>query len=278
MNSTLRPDQEHALELLRQSLRAGNKRPMMQAPTGFGKTMLAAAICDGILKRGKQAIMTVPAITLVDQTVDKFAKEGITDVGVIQPQHTLTNSFAPIQVASIDTLCRRPLPKADYVLIDEAHRLHKFYGEWMTQDEWRKIPFIGLSATPWTKGLGRLYDDLLIPTSTQKLIDAGHLSQFRVFRSRPSRPLGCSDHCWRLPRGRAFERDAEGRDYRRHRQHVEREGREPADHGVRRRSRARPANPKSVSGCRHHDGLHRRLHAARRSQSARPTIRQRLSR
>jgi DNA repair protein RadD len=181
MNSTLRPDQEHALELLRQSLRAGNKRPMMQAPTGFGKTMLAAAICDGILKRGKQAIMTVPAITLVDQTVDKFAKEGITDVGVIQATHTLTNSFAPIQVASIDTLCRRPLPKADYVLIDEAHRLHKFYGEWMTQDEWRKIPFIGLSATPWTKGLGRLYDDLLIPTSTQKLIDAGHLSQFRVF-------------------------------------------------------------------------------------------------
>jgi DNA repair protein RadD len=186
MKSTLRSDQHRALELLRCSLRSGKKRPLMQAPTGFGKTVVAAAIVEGVTKHSKSVIFTVPSISLIDQTIDRFASEGIHDVGVIQAQHVLTNSFAPVQIASIDTLCRRPLPKADFVLVDEAHRLHKFYGEWMTMDEWRNVPFIGLSATPWTKGLGRLYDDLIIPTTTSRLIDEGHLSKFRVFA--PSHP------------------------------------------------------------------------------------------
>src|SRR5690606_34152599 len=48
------------------------------------------------------------------------------------------------------------------------------------------IPFIGLSATPWAKGLGKHYDDLIIASTTQELIDAGYLSDFKVFA--PSHP------------------------------------------------------------------------------------------
>ena len=48
------------------------------------------------------------------------------------------------------------------------------------------MPFIGLSATPWTKGLGKRFDDLIRPTSTRELIDLGMLSQFRVYA--PSHP------------------------------------------------------------------------------------------
>jgi superfamily II DNA or RNA helicase len=48
------------------------------------------------------------------------------------------------------------------------------------------VPFIGLSATPWARGLGKSYDDLLIPTTTQKLIDLGHLSNFVAYA--PSDP------------------------------------------------------------------------------------------
>jgi DNA repair protein RadD len=43
------------------------------------------------------------------------------------------------------------------------------------------VPFIGLSATPWSRGLGIIYDDLLQPVSIQELIDGGYLSDFRVF-------------------------------------------------------------------------------------------------
>jgi DNA repair protein RadD len=48
------------------------------------------------------------------------------------------------------------LPKADVVLIDEAHKWFRFYEKWFFDPEWKDIPIIGLSATPWTKGLGPL--------------------------------------------------------------------------------------------------------------------------
>ena len=54
-------------------------------------------------------------------------------------------------------------------------------GEWMQTPEWAKVPFVGLSATPWTKGLGKHYDDLIVATTTAELIDKGFLSPFRVF-------------------------------------------------------------------------------------------------
>ena len=36
---TLRDDQEDALQALREAVGAGKRRIMMQAPTGYGKTM-----------------------------------------------------------------------------------------------------------------------------------------------------------------------------------------------------------------------------------------------
>ena len=40
------------------------------------------------------------------------------------------------------------------MLIDEAHRLYEFNIKWLKDPEWADVPFIGLSATPWTRGLG----------------------------------------------------------------------------------------------------------------------------
>lgn len=186
MITTLRPDQERAIEMVRQSLREGKNRPMMQAPTGYGKTKVAAAIASNVIARDKRAIFTVPRISLVDQTVMSFWREGISDVGVIQGQHEMTNWGKPIQVCSVQTLQRRTVPDADVVMIDEAHEWFKFYGKWMLDPEWMRKPFCGLSATPWTRGLGRYYNNLLVAATTQQLIDEGHLSSFKVYV--PSHP------------------------------------------------------------------------------------------
>lgn len=186
MVKTLHPHQAATIDRLRDALRSGCKRPLLQAPTGFGKTVVASAIVQSALDKGNRVIFTVPALELIDQTVRAFADEGILDVGVIQAQHQLTNPDCPIQIASVQTLERRVIPRADLVLVDEAHRDFKLFHRWLEDDAWAKIPFIGLSATPWTRGLGRLYDRLIVSTTTRDLIEKGFLSGFRVFA--PSHP------------------------------------------------------------------------------------------
>ena len=186
MERALRPDQETALDLLRKAVAAGKRRIVMQAPTGWGKTMLAAAIADSALARNRRVIFTVPAITLVDQTVDAFHAEGITDVGVLQGIHPMTDTSRSVQIASIQTLQRRKIPPADVVIIDEAHKLFRFYSKWMRDPAWLDVPFVGLSATPWSKGLGKFYEELIVASTTKDLIAAGILSPFRVFA--PSHP------------------------------------------------------------------------------------------
>ena len=182
----LRDYQEAAIVKLREHIAAGRKRMILQMPTGAGKTATAASIIRSALGRGKRVIFTVPAISLITQTIESFRRDGITEIGVMQGQHELTDADQPVQICSVQTLARRFIPNADLVIIDEAHVVFDLYKRWLNDSEWSKVPFIGLSATPWTKGLGKLWGELVIGTTTQKLIDEGHLSKFRVFA--PSKP------------------------------------------------------------------------------------------
>ena len=178
------PHQEAALISLRGALKAGYRKPMLQLPTGAGKTRIAAEIVKGARLKGNTVAFTVPAIELIDQTVRSFGEQGILDVGVMQADHMLTNAECGVQVCSAQTLERRGWPKARVAIIDEAHRDHKVVHRWMEEEA--GTVFIGLSATPWTRGLGRLYDTLIVPATTRDLIDKGFLAPFRVFA--PSHP------------------------------------------------------------------------------------------
>jgi DNA repair protein RadD len=182
----LRPHQERALEALRRSLSSGRRRVMLQAPTGFGKTLTAAWIIQRTIESGNRVIFTVPALSLVDQTVAAFAAEGIYRVGVMQGYHPSTDAEQPVQVCSVQTLARRQKPDAAIILIDEAHLAFRSIHEWMADPAWGNVPFIGLSATPWTRGLGKHYDDLIIAATTGDLIRDGFLAPFLVFA--PSEP------------------------------------------------------------------------------------------
>jgi len=100
----MRDDQAEALEKLRGSVRAGRRRIVMQAPTGFGKTVLAAGLVESARAKGGRVLFTVPAISLIDQTIEMFYSQGVRDVGVIQAMHEMTDWSQPVQVASIQTL------------------------------------------------------------------------------------------------------------------------------------------------------------------------------
>jgi DNA repair protein RadD len=179
-----RPYQQRGVEELRRALMSGWRRPMFQMPTGAGKTRIAEEIIHGALAKGKRVAFVVPALSLVDQTVRSFEAEGIHALGVLQGIHPRTDRDAPIQICSVQTLARRRRPEVDLVIVDEAHQMHKEIFRWMADRP--NIIFIGLSATPWSRGLGKYYDHLVIAATTRELIDQGYLSDFVAFA--PSDP------------------------------------------------------------------------------------------
>ena len=177
----LRDYQEEAIVKLRVCLGTGKRRPVLQSPTGSGKTVLAAAVVKMAREKGKRVLFCVPALSLIDQTVERFRENGIHDIGVIQGMHEMTDYRQPVQVCSVQTLARRKIPAADLVIIDECHVRFKLYDKWMNLPEWQTVPFIGLTATPWAKGMGTIWDDLIIGITTAKLIESGSLSDFKVY-------------------------------------------------------------------------------------------------
>src|ERR1019366_3953501 len=194
----LRAYQERAIELLRESLRAGHKRPLLQLPTGAGKTRIAAEIIKLAAEKGKAAIFVIPRKSLIEQTVTAFEREGIRDIGVIQARHHRTRPGAAVQIAMAQTLARRDIPQDGLVIVDEAHLKNKSVTDWIAAPEWAAVPFLGLTATPWAKGMGLTYDDLLQPVTISELIGEGFLSKFTVFAPpgpdlSSARPNGCQN-------------------------------------------------------------------------------------
>jgi len=83
----LRPHQTLAIQMLRQSLRTGHKRPVLRLPTGAGKTLIAAKIIANAREKGNKVLFVVDAVELVDQTVEAFYAEGLHSIGVVQSNH-----------------------------------------------------------------------------------------------------------------------------------------------------------------------------------------------
>lgn len=176
----LREHQAKAIDMLRHSLARGNRRVVLQAATGFGKTLTAAKIIESACAKGKRVLFTVPRLSLVDQTVTEFLREGIADIGVIQANHPRTNPLAQVQVASVQTLARRPIPD-DFglVMVDECHETYQVVYDLMAR--WPAVHFVGLSATPWAKGMGLHWQDLVQSITIGELIEKGFLSRFLAY-------------------------------------------------------------------------------------------------
>lgn len=188
-----RPHQSKAIAMLRASLQAGKRRPVLQLPTGAGKTLIAAKIIASALAKGKRTLFVVDAIQLIDQTVDAFYAEGLTRVGVIQADHPMTDWSQPIQVASIQTLKNRPAPLFDLCLIDEVHDFYAAHEALMAGNP--NAYYIALSATPWTKGLGNHFDALIKPVSVRELTELGYVARIAAYApSHPALPTKAGEY------------------------------------------------------------------------------------
>lgn len=178
----LRAYQVHALEQLRHQLRAGKRRPLLVSPTGSGKTVTAAELVRSAVAKGSRVLVVAHLKEIIDQTSAKLDLYGVPH-GVIQAQHWRRFPNEPVQIASVQTLVRREFPPADLLVIDEAH--HARAGTYAKIIEhYPDAPVVGLTATPWRgdgKGLGELFDSMVVAATPAELIEQGHLVHFGGF-------------------------------------------------------------------------------------------------
>ena len=175
----LRDYQAEALEELREGMRAGLASQILCAPTGAGKTLIAAELCRLALMRRSRVWFICDREILVEQTSDEFKRFGLPH-GITMGTRS-HGRYQPLQVCSAQTLMRRKdMPLPDLAIVDEAHvqfrgLLKRFI------DRPKPIPVIGLSATPFTHGLGRFYKRVVAVRPTNKLVEEGWLAPLKVF-------------------------------------------------------------------------------------------------
>lgn len=164
---------------LRQGVAEGCYAQMLMSPPGSGKTEVAKRIIKNALAKGRRVWFLVDSLNLLNQTWNRCHKDGI-DAGIVQSDHPSTNYgklFQIVMVQSLRTRLKALLATCppDLVLIDEAHILCGTHLELISWGKANKVPSIGLSGTPWAKGLGLIFDQLVSCITVSELIEQGYL-------------------------------------------------------------------------------------------------------
>ena len=154
-------------------------RQILCAPCGAGKTICAAHLVEATQRKGPGGIIFLAdRVSLIRQTSDEFRKFGI-EHGVVQGEYTHGRTL-PTQVCSMQSLEKRgflPGSSIRLVVYDEAHGIRKQMVKLLLS---MNVPLIGLTATPFTKGLGKIYDGCVDLITTDQLVAEGWLSPLRV--------------------------------------------------------------------------------------------------
>jgi superfamily II DNA or RNA helicase len=166
---------------------AQHKSILTVSPTGSGKGLMTAWMAQAAQAKGSKVIIAVPKIELVEQTVEALARLGLA-AGVIAARYC-ENPTLNIQVASIATLTQSARLERwgawgpDLLIVDECHHL--------IACSWHRIVealphrrLIGFTATPKRldgRGLGRIFDDMLIVATVAELVRDGWLAPVKTF-------------------------------------------------------------------------------------------------
>ena len=181
----LRHYQRAAAHEIQTRVMHGARRILVVAPTGSGKTVLFAHLATTARARGRRVLIVAHRRELIHQAYAKLLASGLdeVDVGVVMASDPRRRPAAGIQVASVDTLRYRTRPRADLVIIDECHRATaKSYRD--LTDAYPAAIHLGFTATPYRsdgRGLGEIYDEIVVVASIGSLIAEGYLVQPRVF-------------------------------------------------------------------------------------------------
>lgn len=160
----LRSYQIKLIDDIRQKLKK-NQRILAVMPTGAGKTVCFVDIAHRAAANQKRVLILAHRRELVWQA-----------------RARLSASSHRIEVHSIQGVLRAYKGVPDLIIIDEAH--HATAHSWQVVAEKWPVPIIGFTATPQRldgKGLGSVFDAMVIGPATTDLIASGDLSRYRLF-------------------------------------------------------------------------------------------------
>lgn len=198
----LRSYQQAAIEAIHWYFESANGNPVLELPTGSGKSLIQAEFIRGVLQqsKGDRFLCLTHVKELIAQNHDELM--GIwpmAPAGIYAASLNQRDTREPVIFASIQSVYQRAeeLGKFDWIIIDECHLVpnsgsgiyRKFLRDMQALNPAIKV--IGLSATPYrlsggllVEGKDRIFTDLICARKTgatvRNLIDANHLAPLVV--------------------------------------------------------------------------------------------------
>lgn len=176
----LRSTQPLAISMTRERM-AHKNRGIIAAPCGFGKSVVACAFIEAATKKNSKTWFVVDRQNLVRQMSDHLKSYGI-DHGVMMAGHEDWDMNKRVQVVSIQTAEKRGWDAdIDLMIVDEAHaNLRQSFLNYVKQ--FPKTKIVGITATPFHKEIGKAYDFVVSPTTTNKQIEEGFLVPLKIYQ------------------------------------------------------------------------------------------------
>ena len=168
--------------------------PLLVAPTGAGKTVIAAEIIRRLVADGQKVLVTAHRIEIIHQLASAIEAHAGIKPGLLIAGSRIRFEDHSVVVGMVPTLVRRlgSLPLHWALVEDEAH--HSIAKTWGKLRE-ALMPGrrVGVTATPISPSGGGLgpagYTVMHEGPTLRWLIEHGHLSPFRYFAAPPSKSI-----------------------------------------------------------------------------------------
>lgn len=174
----LREYQEQGVSNIRDAFRRGRRSVAFVAPTGSGKTVVMSYIANGAKAKGNRMTILVHRQELVRQTAKALEQFGVPHSFIVAGEREWPET--PVQIAMVATLVNRMnVAPPDLLMVDECH--HGMADSYLQiLQRYPEAKVLGLTATPQRldgKGLGAIFEELVMGPTVQDLIDRGFLCQ-----------------------------------------------------------------------------------------------------